>query len=87
MKLIVVLVFFFVIQSRGDQDDGKNAPTIDDPCTTLAHEYNEVAQKLFAYKRDFYIVICLIVGFSTVAIIMFIMKRRQQNEPLRCTCF
>ena len=70
-----------------DQDDEKVKNTITDSCGKLAHEYNEVAKNLYGYKRDFYIMICLIVGFSTVAIIVFIIKKRQRNEPLRCACF
>ena len=84
---VIIIVFFLVIQSMGDRDDGKIKNTIDDSCGKLAHEYNEVAKNLFGYKRDFYIMICLIVGFATVAIIVFIMKKRQRNEPLRCACF
>ena len=84
---VIIIVFLLVIQSMGNRDDGKIKNTIDDSCGKLAHEYNEVAKNLFGYKRDFYIMICLIVGFATVAIIVFIMKKRQRNEPLRCACF
>ena len=84
---IIIIVFFLIFQSMADQDDEKVKNTITDSCGKLAHEYNEVAKNLFGYKRDFYVLICLIVGFATVAIIVFIMKKRQRNEPLRCACF
>ena len=76
MKLIVVLVFFFVIQSRGDQDDGKNVRAIEDPCEKLAQEYNQLKQNLFAYKRDFFITICFIINFSVLGIMCYYKNRR-----------
>ena len=85
---VIIIVFLLVIQSMGDRDDGKIKNTIDDSCGKLAHEYNEVAKNLYAYKRDLYIMICLLVGFPpTMAIIVYIIKKRQRNEPLRCACF
>ena len=78
---VIIIVSFLVIQSMGDQVDGKIKNTIDDSCGKLAHEYNEVAKNLFAYKRDFYIMICLIVGFATVAIIVFIMNKAKGFSP------
>ena len=59
----------------GDRVDGKIKNTIDDSCGKLAHEYNEVAKNLYAYKRDLYIMICLLVGFPpTMAIIVYIIN-------------
>ena len=83
MKLSLIFAFFFVIQhpSMGDQDDGK-IPSIDDPCAKLAQDYNQVSQNLHAYKRDYYIVICLIIVFSALGIIMcYLMKRRNGTDP------
>ena len=80
---VIIIVFFLVIQSMADRDDGKIKNTIDDSCGKLAHEYNEVAKNLYGYKRDFYIMICLIIGFPPiVAIIVYIVKKRQRNEAL-----
>ena len=65
----------------GDRDDGKNARTIDDPCEKLAQEYNQLKQDLFTYKHDFYIVICLIIGFSILGKMCYLKKRRDGTDP------
>ena len=81
MKLIIILVFFFVIQSMGDRDDGKNARAIEDPCEKLAQEYNQLKQNLFAYKRDFFITICFIINFSVLGIMCYFKNRRNGSDP------
>ena len=81
MKLSLIFTFFFVIHSMGDQVDRK-IPSIDDPCAKLAQDYNLVSQNLHAYKRDYYIVICLVIVFSALGIIMcYLMKRRNGTDP------
>lgn len=81
MKLIIILVFFFVIQSMGDRGDEKNANAIEDPCEKLAQEYNQLKQNLFAYKRDFFIAICFIINFSVLGIMCYFKNRRNGTDP------
>ena len=62
----IILISLFIIQSMDDRYDRKNARAIEDLCEKLTQEYIHLKQSLFAYKRDFYIVVCFIIIITPV---------------------
>ena len=72
----IILISLFIIQSMADRDDGKNAP-----CEKLTQEYIQLKQSLFAYKRDFYIVLCFIISIPILGMLCYFKNRRNGSDP------
>ena len=77
----IILISLFIIQSMADRDDGKNARAIEDPCEKLTQEYIQLKQSLFAYKRDFYIVVCFIIIIPILGMLCYFKNRRNGSDP------
>ena len=66
-----------------DRYDRKNARAIEDLCEKLTQEYIRLKQSLFAYKRDFYIVVCFIIIIITpvLGMLCYFKNRRNGSDP------
>ena len=65
-----------------DRYDRKNARAIEDLCEKLTQEYIHLKQSLFAYKRDFYIVVCFIIIITPVlGMLCYFKNRRNGSDP------
>ena len=84
-RMFLVLVLVVQHPSFADmknQDDGKIESSIGVECKQMAMDYNKVSQELHDFKRDYYIIIYLIVIFAALGIIMcYLMKRRNGTDP------
>lgn len=84
-RIFLVLVLIVQNPSFADmknKDGGKIESSFSVDCEKMAIGYNKVSQELHGFKRDYYIIISLIVIFSALGIIMcYLMKRRNGTDP------